>query len=190
MKKLKYLIILSALLLAGCSQAEETENVPDATSETTAVSVTETEASESEAVETEISEVTEPEFTTVIAEDGEHIIYWKENGTEKSEVCSGYPFPDDIIRSVLGKYFDEESAEAIYAADWVVDTYYEEVVNEAGPARVEYHTATLDLSEGYSVYVGEELLSEVTESIGKSLMENFDITSISISEMRENIIQL
>ena len=191
MKKIKYILIIAAMLLTGCSHSDGTENVPDAASNTTAY-VTETETSESKPAETEMSEVSESEseFTTIVTEEGEHIIYWRDNGTEKSEVWSGYPFPDEIIQNVLGKYFDKESVESIYAADWVINTYYEEVINEAGPERIEYHTAALDLSEGYSACIGEDLLNEVTESIARSLMENYDINSISVSEMRENIIQL
>lgn len=190
MKKTKYLLIVMAFLLTGCSQAEETKNVPVVTSETTTVSVTETQAAESEAAETEITAAAEDEYTPVIAEDGEHIIYWTENGTEKSEVYNDALFPDGIIQKVIANYIEADNIEAIYAADWVINTYYEEVENEAGPARNAYNVASLDLCEGYSAYVGEELLNEITESIGKSLMENYNIRTLTISEMRETITQI
>lgn len=187
MKKIAVIFTLAAaLVLPACTN----EN---ATDEETSVDTT-TALSE---VETDVTTATEPPvtesdngFTVLVAEnEEEYVIYWQENGEEKSEVCVGFKSPYTIINTVYKKYFGEEINMPFYDADWYITEYYEDVECEDGLSRNVFYTGVLDMSEGYSASLAEDL-DAVTDSIAKSFIGSYDLQSIRITEMKEDILYM
>lgn len=189
MRKIAVIFTLAAALaLSACAKEDvpAEESVADTTS---AISESVTETAAPTETETPVAE-SDSDFTVVIAEnEEEYVIYWQENGEEKSEVCVGYKSPYNIISTVLTKYYGEESIPPIYNADWFIDEYYEDVECEDGLARNVLYTGTVDMSEGYSATLGDKL-DAVTDSIAKSFMGTYDLQSIRITEMKEDILYL
>ena len=192
MKKFIFIfIITSVLTLSSCASEEQS------TAETTGVSsvpqistVSETFTENTSETAAETSEIVS-ETVTAAAEkkifDG-YIIYWEENGEEKSQLCDSFVSPYAVISSVLGKYYGEDVKTGIYDADWVVIEDATDISSEdIGVYRqVKYH-AVLDLSEGYTAFVEEIGVEKVTNSIAKSLMETYDLSSIIITELNRDI---
>lgn len=186
----KYITVCLAaamILLTGCNKEETPE-------ETTAAVQSEASGGAAAEFEEDSDETTsepEEEFGSAVVEtpDDPYIIYWEEGGQEKSEALTGYVTPDIIITEVLQKYYDVESVD-IYAADWVIADYYEDEETEAGLIRTTHYIGVLDISEGYSAFVGSEDLEKVTRSIARSFIDTYGLESIMVSEMREDILSL
>lgn len=52
-----------------------------------------------------------------------------------------------------------------------------------------FYTGVLDMSEGYSASLAEDL-DAVTDSIAKSFIGSYDLQSIRITEMKEDILYM
>ena len=186
-KTIAILMTVSALSLSACGMQNDTE------AETTSVSSEETTVSSEVLTEpakttaTDIITERESEFTTSISDSEEvYTVFWEENGEEKYQEYTGYKTPYTIIHTVLEKYYGEDMEFGIYDADWMIFDYPEEA--EDG-FTVELHfMAELDLSEGYSAIIGEDDLQKVTASIAKSFLESYDLDSIVISELGQDLL--
>lgn len=178
-----FITLSLVLCLVGCTKEKETDNVYSETAISNAESTT----------APIITEDIYSQYTVSIGTNEEnYIIYWNENGEEKSQTNTGFKSPYTIINDVLCKYYgDGAKLSGVYDADWYITEYYEESTScEDGLARTVHCTAVLDLSEGYSAYIGPDDLNKVTTSIAKSFMDSYDLESIRISELKEDILYL
>lgn len=177
------IVVAAAMCLTSCSSTSPTEETTDFSSEssTTSELTTETEGSETE-------ESTGDSFTTYVDDTASFTIFWTEDGQNKSEEISGIVSPDIIIHSVLEKYGYEEIPD-LGAADWTVSEYYSDTEDEDGLKRTAKYSATIDIDEGFSAFVGDDLES-VANDIGKSLISSYNLSSVRVCELREDIITI
>lgn len=176
------IVVAAAMCLSSCSSTSPTEETTDFSSESSTTELTtETEGSETE-------ESTGDAFTTYIDNTASFTIFWTEDGQNKSEEISGIVSPDIIIHSVLEKYGYEEIPD-LGAADWTVSEYYSDTEDEDGLKRTTKYSATIDIDEGFSAFVGDDLES-VANDIGKSLISSYNLSSIRVCELREDIITI
>jgi len=174
--------VITCLCLASCSSADTFEPV---TETDTAVST----VSETETAETEVSEVSEtPYYTTYVDNTASYTIFWTENDELKSEAVSGILSPDNIIHSVLNKYGYEEVPD-LGAADWIVTEFYSDIEDDEGLKRIKSFSATLDIDEGFSAFAGEDA-KKIAADIGKSLIVSYDLKSVRICELKEDIVSV
>lgn len=176
------IVVAAAMCLTSCSSTSPTEETTDFSSESSTTELTtETEGSETE-------ESTGDAFTTYIDNSASFTIFWTEDGQNKSEEISGIVSPDIIIHSVLEKYGYEEIPD-LGAADWTISEYYSDTEDEDGLKRTAKYSATIDIDEGFSAFVGDDLES-VANDIGKSLISSYNLSSVRVCELREDIITI